>query len=83
MNRIVIQLTADYEEMGIPEYWIVAHAALGGRNFIGDPKQPTISIHQLIDEEYQVSQFKGDIKIVSPIFPELNLIAEQIFRAGR
>jgi Uma2 family endonuclease len=28
---------ADYEEMGIPEYWIVDYAALGGRNFIGNP----------------------------------------------
>ena len=27
---------ADYEEMGIPEYWIVDYAALGGRNFIGN-----------------------------------------------
>jgi Uma2 family endonuclease len=74
---------ADYEEMGILEYWIVDYAALGGRNFIGDPKEPTISIHQLIDGEYQVHQFKGDIQIVSPTFPELSLRAEQIFQAGR
>jgi Uma2 family endonuclease len=26
---------ADYEEMGIPEYWIVDYGALGGREFIG------------------------------------------------
>jgi Uma2 family endonuclease len=32
---------ADYEEMGIFEYWIIDYAALGGRNFIGNPKQPT------------------------------------------
>jgi Uma2 family endonuclease len=32
---------ADYEEMGIPEYWIADYAALGARKFIGNPKQPT------------------------------------------
>ncbi len=74
---------ADYEEMGIPEYWIVDYAALGGRNFIGNPKEPTLSVYQLIDGEYQVTQFKGNNPIVSPIFPEFNLTAEQIFRAGK
>lgn len=72
---------ADYEEMGIVEYWIVDYAALGGRAFIGNPKQPTISIYQLIDEEYQVSQFRNDDLIISPTFPELNLTANQIFQA--
>jgi Uma2 family endonuclease len=74
---------ADYEEMGIREYWIVDYAALGGRNFIGNPKEPTLSVYQLIDEEYQMSQFKGNNKIVSPTLPQLNLTAEQIFRVGR
>jgi Uma2 family endonuclease len=74
---------ADYEEMGISEYWIVDYAALGGRNFIGDPKEPTISVLQLIDGEYQVRQFKGDAQVVSLTFPELYLTAEQIFQASR
>jgi Uma2 family endonuclease len=73
---------ADYEAIGIPEYWIIDYAAIGARKFIGNPKLPTISIYQLIDGEYQVTQFKGDTHIVSPIFPELNLTAEQIFQAG-
>ncbi|TAG75032.1 MAG: Uma2 family endonuclease [Oscillatoriales cyanobacterium] len=34
---------ADYERLGIPEYWVVDYAALGGRRFIGNPKQPTIA----------------------------------------
>jgi Uma2 family endonuclease len=74
---------ADYEEMGIFEYWIVDYAALGGRNFIGNPKEPTLSVYQLIEGEYQVSQFRGDNRIASPTFPELNLTAETIFRAGK
>ncbi len=73
---------ADYEEMGIPEYWIVDYLGLGGRKFIGTPKQPTLSICQLVDGEYQVTQFKGDDLIESLAFPELRLTAEQIFRAG-
>ncbi|MFN6529208.1 Uma2 family endonuclease [Nostoc sp. ChiSLP03a] len=70
------------EEVGIPEYWIVDYLGLGGRRFIGNPKQPTISIYQLIEGEYQVRQFKENDRIQSPAFPELNLTAEQIFQAG-
>ncbi|YAF94971.1 MAG: Uma2 family endonuclease [Nodularia sp. CChRGM 3473] len=73
---------ADYEAIGIPEYWIIDYAAIGARKFIGNPKLPTISIYELIDGEYQVTQFRGDTHIVSPTFPELNLTAEQIFQAG-
>ena len=71
-----------YEEVGIPEYWIVDYLALGGRKFIGDPKQPTISIYSLVEGEYQVSQFRGSDRIQSPTFSQLNLTAEQIFQAG-
>jgi Uma2 family endonuclease len=74
---------ADYEEMGISEYWIVDDHGLGGRRFIGNPKQPTISVYQLVDGEYQVSQYRGNNPIESPAFPELNLTAQQIFRAGK
>ncbi|MGA9381351.1 MAG: Uma2 family endonuclease [Phormidium sp.] len=78
---------ADYKEMGIPEYWIVDYAALGGRNFIGNPKESTISVYELIEREYQVSQFisqfKGEQNIISPTFPELNLTAQQVFRAAK
>ena len=73
---------ADYEEMGIPEYWIADYLGLGGRKFIGTPKQPTLSVCQLVDGEYQVKQFKGDDTVESLAFPELRLTAEVIFRAG-
>ena len=77
-----LKKAADYEAVGIPEYWIVDYAALGGRRFIGNPKQPTVSLYTLIDGEYQVSQFRGSDRIISPLFPELNLTPEQIFQAG-
>ncbi|MBD2628741.1 Uma2 family endonuclease [Trichormus variabilis] len=73
---------ADYEEMGIPEYWIVDYASLGGRNFIGNPKQPTICVCNLVDGEYQISKFRENDRIISQTFPELNLTANQIFQAG-
>jgi len=72
-----------YEEMGIPEYWIVDYLGIGGRRFIGNPKQPTILVHQLIDGEYQVTPFRGGDRVISPTFPELVLTANQIFEAGK
>lgn len=70
---------ADYEEMGIQEYWIVDYLGLGGRRFIGNPKQPTISVYYLVEGEYQVNQFKGADRIESPTFPELTLCVEQVW----
>ncbi|MDJ0676619.1 MAG: Uma2 family endonuclease [Calothrix sp. MO_167.B42] len=69
----------DYEEMGILEYWIVDYAALGGKRFLGNPKQQTITICELVDGEYQATQFRGNTPIVSPLFPNLHVTAQQIF----
>ncbi len=65
---------SEYEAIQIPEYWIVDYAALrlpfdfaqgersgqahGARKFIGNPKQPALSIYQLVEEEYQVTKFQ-------------------------
>lgn len=73
---------ADYEEMGIPEFWIVDYLGLGGRRYIGTPKQPIFSVYQLVDEEYQVSLFPQDERISSPTFPELTLTLNQILNAA-
>ncbi len=74
---------ADYEEMGIPEYWIVDYRGLGGRRFIGNPKLPTLSIYQLREGEYQVKQFRGNTRLESLAFPELELTAKQVFHGSR
>jgi Uma2 family endonuclease len=71
---------ADYEEMGILEYWIVDYAALGGRSFIGNPKQPTISVCNLVEEEYQISKFQNSDRLISQTFPDLNLTVNQVFQ---
>jgi Uma2 family endonuclease len=73
---------ADYESLGIQEYWIVDYLGIGGRRYIGSPKQPTITICNLVDGEYELQQFRGNECIQSPTFPDLQLTAIQIFRAG-
>ncbi len=73
----------NYEEMGIPEYWIADYEALGARKFIGNPKQPTIFVCELVDGEYQMTPFQGNNLIVSPTFQQLNLTAQQIFDAAK
>lgn len=69
----------DYEEIGISEYWIVDYLALGGRRYIGNPKQPTISVYTLVDDEYQVTQFREQDVIISQGFSSLSLTVEQVF----
>ncbi|NJR76841.1 MAG: Uma2 family endonuclease [Scytonema sp. CRU_2_7] len=69
----------DYEGMGIPEYWIVDYAALGGREYLGYPKQPTIFVYELIDGEYVKTTFRENDLIKSPTLLQLNLTAQQIF----
>ena len=66
--------------MGISEYWIVDYGAFGVKRFIGNPKQPTISIYSLVDDEYIVNQFRGNDLIISPLFPELKLTLSQILQ---
>lgn len=72
----------EYEEIKIPEYWIIDYLGLGGIKYIGNPKQPTLSIYKLVDDEYQVNQFRGEERIISTAFPELSLTAQQIFNAA-
>ncbi len=71
-----------YESMGIQEYWIIDYLGLGCRRFIGNPKQPTFSVYQLVGGEYQVKLFRGGECIESPTFPELKLTAQQVFAKG-
>ncbi len=72
----------EYERLGIPEYWIVDYLAIASRNYLGNPKTPTVFVHQLLDGKYRVQAFKGDEAIESPTFPELKLTVEQIINAS-
>jgi len=69
----------EYQRLGIPEYWIVDYLAIASRDFLGNPKVPTVFVN-LLDEngKYQTAKFTGDDKIISQTFPELELTAAQI-----
>ena len=71
----------EYEAMGIAEYWLVDFRALGAVRHIGKPKQPTITICQLDGEEYQIRRFVAGEKLVSGVFPELDLTTDAVFAA--
>jgi Uma2 family endonuclease len=73
----------DYAVLGIPEYWIVDYAGLGGTRHIGKPKQPTLSVGVLVDGEYEIQQLRGEQAIASPTFPDLQLTADQVLRVGQ
>ncbi|MBO3457356.1 Uma2 family endonuclease [Aetokthonos hydrillicola Thurmond2011] len=73
---------ADYDEMGIQEYWIVDYYPYGTELMIGEGKLPTISIYTRNDQgNYQNKQFRRNDRIESLVFPELNLTAREIFTA--
>ena len=69
----------EYQRLGISEYWIVDYLAIGSRDFLGNPKIPTVFVY-LLDAEgnYQKTAFQGVDRIVSRTFPELTLTAEQV-----
>ncbi|MEZ2236035.1 Uma2 family endonuclease [Microcoleus sp.] len=69
----------EYQRLGITEYWIVDYLALGSRNYLGNPKEPTVFVY-LLDENgvYQMSAYRGSDRIISRTFPELALTAEQV-----
>lgn len=67
---------AEYESIGIQEYWIVDYAALGGMRYLGHPKQPTLSVYNMDPEQGEFSrakQFRGDDCIESVILPDFTL----------
>lgn len=69
----------DYEAMGIQEYWIVDYKGLGGRRYIGNPKQPTVTICQLVNDIYETTLFRQGDMLTSPSFPNFCLAADKIF----
>ncbi|BAT54040.1 hypothetical protein NOS3756_30050 [Nostoc sp. NIES-3756] len=61
---------SEYAARGIAEYWIV------------DPQKDRVTLLTLVDGFYEESIFTGNTLIVSSIFPQLNLTAQQILTDG-
>jgi Uma2 family endonuclease len=70
----------DYEEMGIAEYWLADYRALGGKRYIGTPKRPTFSVYSMQNGMYKLQQFRGSDRIISPLFGNLVMTAEEVFK---
>jgi len=68
----------EYERLGIKEYWIIDYLAIASREYLGNPKLPTVFIYNLINGKYQQQSFKEKDVIISQIFPELKLTLEQL-----
>jgi Uma2 family endonuclease len=60
-----------YANRGIPEYWLI------------DPDREWVMLGVLTAGRYEFETFRGREVIVSPTFPGLTLMAEQILTAGR
>ena len=73
----------DYEAMGIAEYWIVDYLGLGGRRYIGTPKQPTVTVCSWHDGVYETQLFRSGDSIVSSGFPGLRLAVDQLIETGQ
>lgn len=75
---------AEYEKLGIPEYWIVDYRALGGVRYIGSPKVPTIWIYELVEDEYRQGRMSPSNGLVqSSTFPELIINSSRNFSSRK
>ncbi|QYO62480.1 Uma2 family endonuclease [Leptolyngbya sp. 7M] len=71
-ERDYIAKRAQYQDRGIPEYWLV------------DPQQHTVTVLELQNSTYiEVGSFRDGDSICSPHFPELALTAAQVLNAGQ
>jgi Uma2 family endonuclease len=68
----------EYVVLGIPEFWIVDFRGLGGWQFIGNPKQPTFTVCQLIQGTYQQQKYRLGDTITSYLLPNLQLKLDDV-----
>ncbi|MBV9389637.1 MAG: Uma2 family endonuclease [Chroococcidiopsidaceae cyanobacterium CP_BM_ER_R8_30] len=70
-DRDYVEKPREYAVRGIPEFWRV------------DPERTLVTVLKLEGGAYQARDFRGSDAVVSRAFPDLQLTAEQILRAGR
>jgi len=68
----------EYALLGISEYWIVDFRGLGCIEFIGKPKQPTLTICQLVEDGYCKQRYLLGMAIASALLPELKLRLDDV-----
>jgi Uma2 family endonuclease len=68
-QRDYVQKPSEYAARGIPEMWQV------------DPERKWVKVGKLVDGAYEFETFTGNMAIVSPSFPTLAVMAEQVLIA--
>ncbi|MBD2459309.1 Uma2 family endonuclease [Nostoc sp. FACHB-87] len=68
----------EYAFLNIPEYWIVDFRGLGGLQFIGNPKQPTFTVCQLVNGVYEQHKYRLGELISSCLLPNLRMKLDDI-----
>jgi Uma2 family endonuclease len=54
---------------------------LGSRNYLGNPKQPSVLVYVFKEQQYEMQRFQGTERILSPTFPMLNLTMNEILQS--
>ena len=72
-DRDYVEKPKEYATRGIPEFWQIDP----------DKGRKVVIVLTLKDGAYQAREFRGSDRVLSPTFPDLQLTAEQILRAGR
>ena len=70
-ERDYIDKRKQYQDRGIPEYWLI------------DPARATVTVLELVDGIYrELGVFRGEDPIRSSVISLLNLTAQQLLQAG-
>jgi Uma2 family endonuclease len=70
-ERDYVAKRAQYEDLGIPEYWII------------NPQDQTVLVLEQNGQGYRsLGLFRNEQSITSPQFSDWNLTADQLFAAG-
>jgi Uma2 family endonuclease len=72
----------EYEALGVTEYWIVDYRGLGGKYYIGLPKQPTVTQCCLRGDSYERRLFRRGEVLVSEVIPGFELAVDALFAYG-
>jgi Uma2 family endonuclease len=69
-DRDYLEKPQEYSQRGIPEVWLV------------DPSREVVLVLSLVGDTYTTTAFRGEDRLGSTEFPQLDLTAQQILRGG-